>query len=103
MSLSHPIMDISRLWVMGMLLNAIYFSIFVPLSIGGVSTLPENFERPFLVQASVDAARIIGLPSSRSAKAYARRVQAPDLILAQLYPQPEALTWRRYFYKKYFH
>lgn len=86
----------------GMLFNTIIFSIFVPLSIGGMDTLPASFNRPLLIQATVDSARIIGLPSSRAAKAYARKVQAPDSILSQLCPQPEALTWRRLFFKEYF-
>lgn len=102
MSLIYPIINPLRLWMMGMLFNAILFTIFMPLSIGGTDALSSNLGRPFLVQAVVDSARIIGLPSSKAAKAYAQRIQTPDPALKQITFNSDPVSDRTLFFRKYF-
>lgn len=85
-----------------MILNAIYLSIFMPLSIQGTHAGPIDINTPFLVKAVVDSARIIGLPSSRAAKAYAKKIQMPDPVFQQLAATPEPISDRKLFFRNYF-
>ena len=85
-----------------MILNAIYFSIFMPLSIQSAYAGPTMVAKPYVVKAVVDSARIIGFPSSRAAKDYAQRIQTPDQHITQLYQPFELVSWRRLFFREYF-
>lgn len=85
-----------------MILNAIYFSIFIPLSLQGAHTVSIDVNKPLLVKAAVDSARIIGLPSSKAAKAYAQKIQAPDPIIKQITVIPDSLSDRQLFFRNYF-
>lgn len=85
-----------------MILNAIYFSIFMPLSIQSAYAGPTMVAKPYLVKAVVDSARIIGFPSSRAAKDYAQRIQMPDPSAQYFYIISEPVSWRRLFFREYF-
>ena len=85
-----------------MILNVLYLSIALPLSIQGVNSLPANINKPYLVQAVIDSARIIGLPPSRAARDYAQKLQIPDPVISQFYSLAEPVSWRRLFFRKYF-
>ena len=85
-----------------MILSAIYFSIFIPLSIQGAYAAPIDVSKPLFVKAAVDSARIIGLPSSKAAKAYAQKIQAPDLIIKQITVIPDPVSDRQLFFRNYF-
>lgn len=85
-----------------MILNAIYFSIFIPLSLQGAYAVSIDVNKPLLVKAAVDSARIIGLPSSKAAKAYAQKIQAPDPIIKQITVIPEPISDRQLFFRNYF-
>jgi len=77
-------------------------SIALPISMQGVSSLPANITKPYLAQAAIDSARIIGLPPSRAARDYAQKVQTPDPVISQFYSFSEPVSWRRLFFRKYF-
>ena len=85
-----------------MMLNAIYFSIFMPLAIQSTNAIPSIMGKPYVVKAVVDSARIIGFPSSRAAKDYAQRVQMPDPNAQYFYILSEPVSWRRLFFREYF-
>jgi hypothetical protein len=85
-----------------MILNVIYFSIFIPLSLQGAYAVSIDVNKPLLVKAAVDSARIIGLPSSKAAKAYAQKIQAPDPIIKQITVIPEPISDRQLFFRNYF-
>lgn len=85
-----------------MILNVIYFSIFMPLSIQNVSAAPSMMAKPYVVKAVVDSARIIGFPSSRAAKDYAKKIQMPDPSIQHFDILAEPVSWRRLFFREYF-
>jgi len=85
-----------------MILNAIYFSIFIPMSIQGMYASSIDVNTPVFVKAAIDSARIIGLPSSKAAKAYAKKIQRPDPIFQQLVVVPEPISDRKLFFRNYF-
>ena len=58
--------------------------------------------KPVLVKAAVDSARIIGLPSSKAAKAHAKKIQAADPAVGQLAVLPEPVSDRQLFFRTYF-
>lgn len=62
----------------------------------------EWVTKPYLVQAVIDSARIIGLPSSRSAKLHARKIQSADPIIQQISIEPSPLSERKLFFRNYF-
>ena len=68
----------------------------------GDSPKGVDITRPYIVQAVVDAARIIGLPSSKAAKAYAKKIQTPDPILSQIALMPDPVSDRELFFRTYF-
>lgn len=84
-----------------MLLGAILLSLVVPISTSPYRTA-EFVERPFIVQAVIDSARLIGLPPSKAAKAYAKKIQTPDPVLEQFLYISEPLSSRRLFFRNYF-
>lgn len=85
-----------------MVFNLIYFGIFMPLSIQGAHAASIDINTPLLVKAAVDSARIIGLPSSKAAKAYAKKIQMPDPVFQQLVATPEPISDRKLFFRNYF-
>jgi hypothetical protein len=85
-----------------MVFNAIFFSIFLPLSIQGPNFAPVDLNKPFLVKAAIDSSRIIGLPSSKAAKANALKVQSLDPSLKQITVSPDPVSERKLFFRNYF-
>jgi hypothetical protein len=81
-----------------MVTSALILSILLPLQI---SQADPRFG-PFAVKAAIDTAVIIGIPSSRAAKDYARRVQAPDFVLAAIDQSITPVGWRRLYFRKLF-
>lgn len=73
----------------------------VPLSIGNYE-LTWCLSKPYIVQATIDSARIIGLPSSKAAKAYALKIQSPDPILKQITVMADPVSDRKLFFRNYF-
>lgn len=81
-----------------MLSGAILLGLILPLQIS-----PHNpkFE-PFLVQATIDAAIIAGLPPSKSARKRALISQAPEFLAKESLQAPEIVSIRRLFFRRYF-
>jgi len=85
-----------------MILNAVYFTILMPLSIHGAHSAPIDVNKPVFVKATIDLARIIGLPSSKAAKAYSLKIQSPDPMLKQIIISPDTVSDRKLFFRSYF-
>ncbi len=81
-----------------MISSALILSILLPVQI---SQIDPRFSA-FAVKAVIDSAVIIGIPSSRAAKDYARRVQAPDFVLAAADQAIKPVGWRRLYFRKLF-
>ena len=96
------ILFIIRIRRVQMILNAIFFSIFIPLSVQSLNDRPLMIGKPYLVKAVVDSACIIGLPSSRAAKDYAQRRQMLDPSIQFFYTLSEPVSWRMLFFREYF-
>ena len=84
-----------------MLIGAVLLTIVVPMSVTQ-GCIVESIGKPFIVQAVIDSARLIGLPPSKAAKAYAKKIQTPDLNTQQIMYTSEPLAPRRLFFKSYF-
>lgn len=86
-----------------MLIGALLISIVIPASINVSQPTGVTF-KPYIVQAVIDAAQIVGLPSSKAAKAHAKKVQLVDPVLQQVtIYTPEPVSTRQLFFRKYFH
>lgn len=86
-----------------MLFGALLISFVIPVSISPSQPL-ELALKPYIVQAVIDAAQIVGLPSSKAAKAHAKKVQLVDPVLQQVtIYTPEPVSTRQLFFRKYFH
>ena len=81
-----------------MIASALILSILRPVQI---SQANPKFEL-FAVKATIDTAVIIGIPCSRAAKDYARRVQAPDFVLAAADQSITPVGWRKLYFRKLF-
>ena len=81
-----------------MLIGAIILSVVVPM---GASLAKPHFE-PFIVKATIDAAVLIGLPSSKAAKKYALQAQKPDFLMTEAYISSEPVSWRKLYFRKLF-
>ena len=81
-----------------MITSALILSVLLPVQI---SQADPKFS-PFAVKAAIDTAVIIGIPCSRAAKDYARRAQAPDLMLAASDQSIKPVGWRRLYFRKLF-
>jgi hypothetical protein len=81
-----------------MVTSALILSILLPIQI---SQANPKFEL-FAVKAAIDTAVIVGIPSSRAAKDYARRVQAIDFVLATANQSIAPVSWRRLYFRKLF-
>lgn len=99
MSLHIPIL-INK-GVVVMVFSALLVSIVFPLSV-----CPHRstglITKPYIVQASIDSARIIGLPPSKAARAYAEKIQMPDPAIEQITYTPNPVSARRLFFRNYF-
>jgi len=78
--------------------SALILSILLPVQI---SQTDPRFSA-FAVKAAIDTAVIIGIPSSRAAKDYARRVQAPDFVLSAADQNIAPVGWRKLYFRKLF-
>jgi hypothetical protein len=81
-----------------MVTSALILSILLPVQI---SQADPRFSA-FAVKATIDAAVIIGIPSSRAAKDHARRVQAPDFVLSAADQNIAPVGWRKLYFRKLF-
>jgi len=81
-----------------MISSALILSILLPVQI---SQANPKFEL-FAVKAAIDTAVIIGIPCSRAAKDYARRVQAPDFVLSAADQNIAPVGWRKLYFRKLF-
>lgn len=79
-----------------MLLPALLISVLLPLQYG------LHYQPGYVVQASIDAARIIGLPASRLAIKRIRAAQVPDYLESQSFQAQAPIAWRRLFFRQYF-
>lgn len=85
-----------------MVLGALYLSLFIPLSIQSAHAAQIDINKPYLVMAVLDSVRIIGLPSSKAAKAHALKIQSIDPSLWQIIVAPEPVSDRKLFFRNYF-
>jgi hypothetical protein len=81
-----------------MLFSAIILSVVMPMQ---VSMANPKFE-PFIVKATIDAAVLIGLPSSKAAKKYALQAQKSDFLMTEAYIFSEPVSWRKLYFRKLF-
>lgn len=81
-----------------MIYNALIMSIVVPLQISSSNPLFT----PFIVKATLDAAVIVGMPSSKAAKKYALKAQQSDILIAESFLASEPVSWRRLYFRKLF-
>lgn len=81
-----------------MLTSAIIICIVLPIQ---VSLVQPKFEL-FIVKATIDAAVLIGLPASKSAKRYALQIQKPDFLMTETYLASEPVNWRRLYFRTHF-
>lgn len=81
-----------------MLFSAIILSIVMPMQI---ALNHPRFEL-FIVQATIDAAVIAGIPASKAAKKYALQSQKPDFLMAEAHLASEPVSWRRLYFRKLF-
>ncbi len=82
-----------------MLVGAIFISLFVPIQI---SIHNPKFE-PFIVQATIDAAVIAGMPASKAAKNRAALKQIPEFITAEANQTFAPVSWRRLYFRAHFY
>ena len=81
-----------------MLISAIILSVVVPMQ---ASIAKPRFE-PFIVQATIDAAVLVGLPSSKAARKYALQLQKPEFLMTEAHMTSEPVNWRRLYLRKFF-
>lgn len=84
-----------------MFIGVALISFIVPISINQQQSM-ALVNKPFVVQAVIDSARIIGLPSSKAAKAYAKKIQMADPIIQQIAYVPDPVSDRQLFFWSYF-
>ena len=84
-----------------MLIGAVLLTIVVPMWVTQEGIV-ESISKPYIVQAVIDSARLIGLPPSKAAKAYAKKIQTPDPTTQQIMYTSEPLAPRRLFFNSYF-
>lgn len=85
-----------------MLFGAVLLSVVVPLTTNTSQSM-ELISKPYIVQAVIDSAQLIGLPCSKAAKAYAKKKQTPDPVLQQIAFTAEPVSARKLFFREYFH
>ena len=81
-----------------MIFSAIILSIVLPMQIS--MTNPKF--KPFIVGATIDAAVLVGLPSSKAAKKYALQSQKQDFLMTEAHLASEPVSWRRLYFRKMF-
>ena len=81
-----------------MIFSAIILSIVLPMQIS--MTNPKF--KPFIVGATIDAAVLVGLPSSKAAKKYALQSQKQDFLMTEAHIASEPVSWRRLYFRKIF-
>jgi len=81
-----------------MLSGFFILSLILPIQI---STETPKFE-PFIVQATIDAAVIAGLPPSKAARKEALLKQVSDPLAKESFQALAIVSARRLFFRKYF-
>ena len=66
-----------------------------------ISHSHPRFE-PFIVKATIDAAVLAGIPSSRSAKKYALEAQKQDPLMVEAHLNIAPVSWRKLYFRKFF-
>lgn len=84
-----------------MFISYIVLTVVVPIAINQ-EIVVGSISKPYIVQAVIDSARLIGLPPSRAAKAYAKKIQIPDPNIQEIIYTSEPLAPRKLFFKSYF-
>jgi len=82
-----------------MIIGALFISFVMPLQI---SMKNFGFE-PFAVKATIDAAIIVGLPPSKSARKQAFLKQTPEFIEKEADQAIKVVVLRKLFFRNYFH
>lgn len=82
-----------------MFAGAVFMSLFVPLQI---SPHAPRFEL-FIIQATIDAAVIAGMPASKAARKHFALKQIPEFITAQADQVTTPVSWRRLYFRTHFH
>lgn len=62
----------------------------------------QQFKTSYVVQATIDAAKIIGLPASKITVAKALAQQQPEFLEKEAMQDFKPLPWRKIFFQKYF-
>jgi len=81
-----------------MLISAIILSIVLPMQM----SMDSPRFKPFIVQATIDAAVLAGLPASKAAKKYALQSQNPDFLMAEAHLASVPVGWRKLYFRKIF-
>jgi hypothetical protein len=81
-----------------MIFSAIILSIILPMQI----SMTNPMFKPFIVKATIDAAVLVGLPSSKAAKKFALQSQNPDFLMTEAHLASEPVNWRRLYFRKIF-
>jgi len=81
-----------------MLIGAIILSIVLPMQ----ASVDNPRFKPFIVKATIDAAVIAGLPSSKAAKKYALQSQVPDFLMTEAHLASVPVSWRKLYFRKIF-
>lgn len=84
-----------------MFIGSILLTIVVPIAIHQEIVM-ESIVKPYIAQAVIDSALIIGLPPSRAARDYAKKIQSPDPILREIMYTSQPMTPRKLFFIRYF-
>ncbi len=82
-----------------MLSGIIVLSLILPLQI---SAHNPRFE-PFIVQAVIDSAVIVGMPASKSARKYAGSKQKLDFMANEANQEASPVNWRRLYFRTHFY
>lgn len=81
-----------------MIFSALIMSVAVPLQISSSNPI----FKPFIVQATLDAVVIAGMPCSKAAKKYALKAQQAETLIAESFLAPEPVNWRKLYFRKIF-
>lgn len=82
-----------------MLSGAIILSVILPIQI---STKNPKFE-PIIVKATIDAAVLLGLPSSSAARKHAQQKQMPEFLSAEANQTSKPVNWRWLYFRTNFY
>lgn len=79
-----------------MLLGAVMFTLLLPIQCA------DTMNMGFVVQATVDTAKIIGLPASKLVIEKNRLAQQPSFFENETLLTSKPVPWRKLFFRNYF-